>query len=163
MRHRRLPRLDLPGHTYYLTCCTDRRQRIFANPAHAEYLIHLYVCHRDQGFLKIHGYVVMPDHYHVVLTLLGDASLSGVVRAVHSLFARHFRKTNPAHGRLWQRRFYDRVIRSESDLWEKIGYMHNNPVKVGLVRFPDDHLWSSFSFWATGSGAVPCDGTIWDG
>ena len=158
MRHRRLPRLDLPGHTYYLTCCLDRRRPLFRQHQLAEFLISLYAAARGEGKIALHGYVVMPDHYHVLLTLKGETSLSSLVRAVHSLFARYCRATTRFQGRIWQRRFYDRVVRSESDWREKLTYLHGNPVRAGLVDNPADHLSSSFRFWQTGAGPIRCDG-----
>ena len=158
MRHRRLPRLDLPGHGYYLTCCLDLRRPLLRQAELAEKLISLYVEQRDAQQIALHGFVVMPDHYHVILTLKGEASVSGVVRAVHSLFARHCRATTQIRGRIWQRRFYDRVIRSESDWRGKLQYLHGNPVRAGLVESPLDYPWSSYQYWETGDGRVRCDG-----
>ena len=158
MLHRRLSRLDLPGHTYYLTCCVDKRRPILQRADLAEFLISLYAAQRDYGRIALHGYVVMPDHYHVLLTLKGESSISAVVRAVHSLFARHCRATTQFRGRIWQTRFYDRVIRNESDWREKLKYLHGNPVRRRLVDAAAQHLWSSFQFWETGSGPVRCDG-----
>jgi putative transposase len=54
---------------------------------------------------------------------------------------------SPAHFRLWQRRFYDMNIWSEKNRFEKLNYMHGNPVKRGLVNSPDQWPWSSFRFY----------------
>ncbi len=156
--HRRLPRLDLTGHTYYLTCCLDRRRPLFRRPGLAEFLISLYRAQRDLGNIALHGHVIMPDHYHVLLTLRGDTSISGVVRAVHSLFSRHCRATTKTRGRIWQTRFYDRVVRTESDWREKLNYLHGNPIRKRLAETPIEYPWSSFRFWETGCGPVRCDG-----
>ncbi|NIM04497.1 MAG: hypothetical protein GTN65_02505 [Armatimonadetes bacterium] len=120
MLYRRLPRVDLPGHPYYLTCCLDRRRPLFKHPQLAELLIDLYATRRDNGDILLHGYVVLPDHYHVILSLRGEHSISAVVRAVHSLFARKCRRMIGVSGRVWQKRFYDHVIRDEKDWLNKI-------------------------------------------
>jgi putative transposase len=146
--------------TSYLTCCLDGRRPLLRDPSLAERLIALYADQRDRGRIALHGYVVMPDHYHVVLTLKGDASISGVVRAVHSLFDRHCRATTEIRGRIWQRRFYDRVVRSDSDWREKLNYMHGNPVRSGHVASASEYEWSSAGCWETGKGVVRCDG-LW--
>ena len=157
MRHRRLPRLALPGHTYFLTCCLHQRRRLLADPALAELLLALYARQRACGAILLHGYVVMPDHYHVLLTLRGDASITDVVRAVHSLFGRECRERVALRDRVWQRRYYDHVVRNESDLRTKLLYMHDNPVRAGLVEEPMTYRWSSYRFWETGEGPVECD------
>lgn len=161
-RHQRLPRVDLPCRSYYLTCCLDRRRPLFLRPHLAESLISLWARQRDEGRVSLHGYVVMPDHYHVILTLKGDSSISGLVRAVHSLFARNCRATTPVQGRIWQRRFYDRVIRTESDWREKMQYLHGNPVRAGIVKVAAEYQWSSCASWESGTGAVRCDGMEWN-
>jgi len=51
-------------------------------------------------------------------------------------------------GHVWQRRFYDFVVRSEPKRVEKLRYMHRNPVKRGLVLEPEQRAWSSFRYYA---------------
>ena len=143
MRHRRLPRVDLPGHTYYLTCCVERRRPLFRDARLAEGLISLYVEARDRGDVALHGYVVMPDHYHVVLSLRGSASVSNVVRRVHSALGRRIRKEFRIRDQIWQRRFYGHVIRDEKDWRDKLSYVHGNPVRAGLVDNAQDYCWSN--------------------
>jgi len=174
MRHRRLPRIDLPHHTYFLTCCThDRRPLLCAghkagdeapalritNPA--EMLIGLYAGYRDRGDVRLHGYVVMPDHYHVLVTLATERSVTELVRKIHSAFARRYREAATLQGRVWQRRFYDHVIRDEDDCRTKLAYMHDNPVQRALVDEAPRYPWSSARFWLTGAGPVKCDAFIW--
>lgn len=154
---KRLPRLDLSHHTYYLTCCLDRRRPLFKKPALAQRLLGLYVAERDQGNVALHGYVIMPDHYHVLLTLKRETSVSAVVRRVHSLFGRWCRGMIPVSGRVWQRRFYDHVIRDEKDAEAKLTYMHANPFTAGVTDDPLAWRWSSYRFWQTGEGAIRCD------
>jgi len=161
MRHRRLPRVDLPQRTYALTCCLDRRRRLFADPDLARALIELWAEARDRGDIVIHAYVVMPDHYHVLMTLTGAASVTNVVRRVHSAFARTVLSRAPVDGRVWQRRFYDHAVRDDEDWRTKLSYLHDNPVRAGLVERGADYPWSSARFWETGTGPVACDGVAW--
>jgi len=127
----------------------------------AEHLVALYADHRDRRAILLHGYVVMPDHYHVLLTLREEPSVSGLVRKVHSLFAAHCRRRVGLRGPIWQRRFYDHVVRDEADWHTKLTYMHGNPVRDGLVKVTTDYAWSSAVFWENGMGAVPCDEIMW--
>jgi putative transposase len=157
MLYRRLPRVDLPGHMYFITGCLEGRRPVLKEEALADLLLDLYVEARERGRISLHAYVLMPDHYHLLLTLHGDASISGLVRRVHSAFSRRYRDTRAAAGRLWQRRFYDHVIRDERDWQECWNYIHANPVMAGLVSNPTAYLWSSCAFWETGEGPVRCD------
>jgi putative transposase len=158
MLYRRLPRLDLPGRMYFLGCNLEQRRRYFAERSQlAELLIQLYVAERDRGGIALHAYVVMPDHYRVLLTLEQATSVSAVVRKAHSLFAPECRQLFGPHPRIWQRRFYDHVIRDDKDLHDKWSYIHYNPVKAGLVTDQTQYPWSSCAYWETGSGPVVCD------
>jgi hypothetical protein len=53
-------------------------------------------------------------------------------------------------GHIWQKRFYDFVVRSQAKRIEKLRYMHNNPVKRGLVLEPEQWKWSSYRWYAYG-------------
>ena len=157
MRHYRLPRVDIPGHTYFVTCSVDRRRHLLTCARRAEALIALYAEARDRGDIALHGYVVMPDHYHVVLTLRAASSVSNVVRRAHSALSRMILREAATEGRIWQRRFYDHVVRDERDCHEKLAYMHQNPVVRGVVGDAREYPWSSCRFWEAGSGPVACD------
>jgi len=162
MRHRRLPRWDFAGHQYFMTCCTEGRQRFLRHADLAELLLSLYVATRHRQEIWLHGYVIMPDHYHLLLTLQEGTSLSAVVRKTHSLF-RAGGKLLPnggflrSPGRVWQRRFYDHVIRNQKDWEQREAYVHYNPVAAGLIDDPVKYPWSSCAYWETGVGPVRCD------
>jgi len=158
MLHRRLPRIDLPSHSYYIGCCIQDRKRLLRNPRFAKLLLQLYAQFRDRGDFLLHAYVVMPEHYHVLLSLEKANSISSVVRKVHSLFSREYRKATGFRGRIWQRRFYDHVIRNDEDWLTKMQYIHDNPVRASLVENIEDYRFSSFLFWETGEGPIRCDG-----
>jgi len=161
MRHRRLPRVDLPQRTYALTCCLDQRRRFFDDPDLARALIDIWAEGRGRGDIALHGYVVMPDHYHVLVTLTGAPSISNVVRRVHSAFGRIVRSRGFGGGRVWQRRFYDHVVRDDEDWRTRLTYLHENPVRAGLVECAVEYPWSSAAWWETRTGPVACDGVTW--
>jgi putative transposase len=101
----------------------------------------------------ITGYVVMPEHVHL---LLGEPEHSTLVIALQML------KQNVAHKlghdcqlpRFWQRRYYDFNVWTEKKRIEKLRYIHRNPVTRGLVSRPEDWSWSSFRHWATGTEGI---------
>ncbi len=161
MLYRRLPRVDIPGGTYFITCCIDKQRPLLRRKALAEVIVQLYAEARDRDEIALHGYVVMPDHYHVVLTLRAEQSISALVRKVHSLFWRRgLRCLSGDVGRVWQRRFHDHVVRNEADWEQCVAYVHANPVKWGLVENPVSYGWSSCRYWETGEG-LRCD-PPWD-
>jgi putative transposase len=104
----------------------------------------------------VHGYVVMPEHFHLLITEpeVGDPSV--VMKVLKQRFARRLNQLrkrtasaqialwNSSPDPVWQKRFYDFNVWSERKRIEKLRYMHRNPVKRGLVEQPDQWKWSSF-------------------
>jgi putative transposase len=109
------------------------------------------------------GYVVMPEHFHLLISEPEKGDPSVVMQVLKQRFASQVLQawradTETARGGLWdgileqghvwQRRFYDFVVRSEPKRVEKLRYMHRNPVQRGLVLEPEQWAWSSFRYYA---------------
>jgi putative transposase len=103
------------------------------------------------------GYVIMPEHIHLLISETQDKSPSTVMQALKLGFARKVivqakRRTNPAQANsvddvpqhIWQKRFYDFNVWTEHKRIEKLRYIHRNPVKRGLVDSPELWHWSSY-------------------
>jgi putative transposase len=91
------------------------------------------------------GYVVMPDHVHLLLSEPKNAILSKAIQALKLSVSVQSRQRP-----FWQPRYYDFNVDNEKKTVEKLRYMHRNPVKRGLVAKPEDWPWSSFRHYATG-------------
>jgi putative transposase len=98
------------------------------------------------------GYVVMPEHVHLLISEPERAKLSVALQMLKQNVARRLR--SPEGGLLWQPRYYDFNVWSEPKRIEKLRYIHRNPVKRGLVRSPDDWAWSSFRHYVSGFEGV---------
>jgi len=98
----------------------------------------------------VYGYVVMPEHVHL---LVGEPEIETLADAIHfmklsfSKLSRTYRSAD-CDPVFWQKRYYDRNIRSYSDFCEKLRYIHRNPVKRGLCSTADEWRWSSFRHYA---------------
>lgn len=103
--------------------------------------------------LFITGYVVMPEHVHL---LVGEPERTKLSTAIQMLKQNVARELGVARGqpRFWQRRYYDFNVWTEAKRIEKLRYLHRNPVTRGLVARPEDWEWSSFRHWATGVEGV---------
>jgi putative transposase len=104
------------------------------------------------GFV-VAGYVLMPEHVHLLVGEPRRSSLSVALQVLKQQISRKLK----ARGEVpfWQRRYYDFNVWSEEKRVEKLRYMHRNPVKRGLVEKPEDWPWSSYRHYATGvEGAV---------
>jgi putative transposase len=96
----------------------------------------------------IAGYVVMPEHVHLLVTEPERGELAVAIQMLKQITSRRLRPANLQ--RFWQVRYYDFPVWSEKKRIEKLRYIHRNPVKRGLAARPADWEWSSFRQWATG-------------
>jgi putative transposase len=99
------------------------------------------------------GYVVMPEHVHL---LMSEPETGTPSLAMQVLKERTSRALSHKEERFWQLRFYDFNVWSARKRIEKLKYMHRNPVTRGLVAKPEDWLWSSYRWYSVGE-AGPID------
>jgi putative transposase len=128
---------------------------------------------RDEMGFRLVGYVVMPEHVHLLMSEPRDGTPSTVLHRLKLRVARRLRgRKKAAEGQLclpfdgrekrpgafWQARFYDFNVYSEAKKNEKLHYMHANPVKRRLVKRPQDWAWSSWSwYWGGKKGLIQID------
>jgi putative transposase len=102
---------------------------------------------------RVVGYVAMPEHVHLLVSEPAIDLLSAGLQGLKLSVVRRA-KQRP----FWQRRYYDFNVFTEAKRIEKLGYMHWNPVKRGLVERPEDWRWSSCRYYQTGEvGRVSID------
>jgi len=106
---------------------------------------------RDYG-LCVYGYVVMPEHVHLLLNEPDRNTFAQAIKSLKQGVAR--RLALRAKDSFWQARYYDFNVWSEGKFVEKLRYIHRNPVKRGLVERPEDWRWSSFRHYASGEVGV---------
>ena len=103
----------------------------------------------------LHAWVVMPNHFHALFRPLEEWTMAKIVSSWKRFTGRKIGDYLRAAGELgvrgsvrssapiWHREYWDRYIRDEEHFWDTVEYIHNNPVKAGLVKRPEDWLWSS--------------------
>jgi putative transposase len=139
--------------------CFRRLPLLASGRARNEFLRVLEQVRRRYRF-TVAGYVVMPEHVHLLISEPERKSLSAVVQVLKQSVARKLNARKAAlerhgqqrlwqpEGRFWQKRYYDFNVWSASKEREKLRYIHRNPVKRGLVASPEQWKWSSFRFYA---------------
>jgi len=159
-----LTRFHESGQSHFVTFCCYHRRRLFTTDASRQIFESALERVRRSFRLHVYGYVVMPEHVHLLLSepekdTLADALKSlkqGVSRRLigdHPLKPKTGLNGAPQH--FWQKRYYDFNIRNYQQSVEKLRYIHRNPVKAGLCERPEDWEWSSFRHYATG-----CEGRV---
>jgi len=147
-----LKRFHQFGQTHVVTfSCYHRRSSFIAASAKRIFENALERVRRSFG-LCIYGYVVMPDHVHLLMSEPQRGTLAGALKSLKQGVSR--RLIGDAE-HFWQKRYYDFNIRSDEQFVEKLGYIHLNPVRRGLCDRLEDWEWSSFMQYATG-----CEGRV---
>jgi putative transposase len=105
---------------------------------------------RQRFAMCIYGYVVMPEHVHLLVSEPGRATLAEAMHFLKLSFSKRLHSRNGSAGSssFWQKRYYDRNVRDEREFAVKLRYLHRNPVKRGLIKEPADWKWSSFRHYA---------------
>ncbi len=101
---------------------------------------------RQQHELQVYGYVLMPEHVHMLVSEPKRGVLARAVQSLKQSVSRTLalRAAEP----FWQARYYDFNVWSEHKFVEKLRYIHRNPVTRGLVAHPENWPWSSFRHYA---------------
>ncbi len=111
--------------------------------------------------LFLTGYVVMPEHVHLLLSEPERSNLAVALQMLKRITAQKIE--HPAKTPFWQARYYNFNVWTAKKRIEKLRYIHRNPVKRGLVEKPEDWEWSSFRHYATGVEGVVEIESEWTG
>jgi putative transposase len=143
-----LKRFHSSGCTHFITFSCYHRQPFLSSPSSARHFEKLLESIRRSYQIRIYGYVVMPEHVHLLLSEPSRSELSIAMQMLKQLVSKKLR--DPNSRRFWQVRYYDFLVKDDATRIEKLRYIHRNPVKRGLCKLPEDWLWSSFQHHATG-------------
>lgn len=146
-------RLWCPGGTYFFTHTLRQRDGNDLLVRQVELLRESVRVVRESHPFRIHGWVVLPDHLHCVIELPdGEADFAIRWRLIKMIFSRSLplrdkrfslNRSQRERG-IWQRRYWEHLIRDEADLRAHLDYLHFNPVKHGLVERVADWPYSTF-------------------
>ena len=98
--------------------------------------------HHNQRYVLI-AWCIMPNHVHALIKILPDHSLTSIIHSWKSFTAHRANQLLKRKGIFWQLDYHDRYIRDDKHYQSAINYIHNNPVKAGLVTSPEQWLYSS--------------------
>ncbi|UCG61305.1 MAG: transposase [Candidatus Zixiibacteriota bacterium] len=154
----KLRHYDDLGTARFVTICCYRMEKYLVELPALELMVKHIDAAREQDRFKLAGYVIMPEHVHLVLIPPDGMKLGYVIGEMKSRMAREYFSSD-MDGRkgenvFWQKRCYDHNCRSVASVREKINYCHNNPVRRGLVSVPGEYEWSSYN-WYQGIEDVP--------
>ena len=143
----RLPRLTLPGFTHHVIQRGNNRQAIFASSADYQMLLDLLEENARKFGVAIHAYVLMSNHFHLLLTPQTPDGLPQMMQALGRRYVRYFNDSQQRSGTLWEGRYKSALIQSERYLLACMAYIDLNPLRAGLVAAPGDYPWSSYGHY----------------
>jgi putative transposase len=157
---------------HFITFCCYQRRPLLASVRSRNLAIETLREVRAKYGFSLVGYVIMPEHVHLLISESASIPPAKVIQVFKQRVSRRMRgkkRASPAQlplrfpeacgelRRFWQRRYYDFNVYSRKKLWEKLDYMHANPVVERLVGHPKEWPWSSWSFYARGEGILKMD------
>ena len=138
-------RYQQTGEFHFLTFSCYRRCPYLATVASMELFEDALERIRLRYLVAVAGYVVMPEHVHLLVNEPKRALLSKAIQALKLSVSVRSRQRP-----FWQAHYYDYNVPNHNKHVEKLRYMHRNPVVRGLVARPEEWKWSSFRHYATG-------------
>ena len=160
------------GQLHFLTFSCYRRPPLLKTVRARDVFVRELGKVRDELGFRLVGYVVMPEHAHLLISECGSASPARIIQVFKQRLSRRMRGKKrrrkgqlalcfPGDGlplrRFWQRRYYDFNVYSRAKAQEKLHYMHANPVREKLVAHPGDWPGSSCCFYFRGAGLLQMD------
>ena len=130
---------------YFVTAETWQRRQLFRKQVTTRILIDTILDDRERGFYRLHDFVVMPDHFHAILTPSRDTSLEKCLQMIKGGSSYRIRKELFTKFPVWQPGFHEHWIRSQEDYERCRRYIQFNPVKAKLAATPQEYPYSSAS------------------
>ncbi len=144
----RLPRLSVPGYPHHVIQRGNNRQPIFLDDADRQPMLQLLESLSRQFEVAIHAYVLMDNHFHLLLTPQTPEGVPRMMQAVGRRYVRYFNDRHGRSGTLWDGRYKSTLVETESYLMACMAYIDLNPVRAGLTVQARDYPWSSHAHYA---------------
>lgn len=130
---------------YFVTTHTWQRREIFRKEAPARILLNQMLDCRERGFYKLHAFVIMPDHLHLLVTPAEDASLEKVMMMIKGGSSHRIKKELLYRWPIWQPGFHDRWMRDAEEFRARLEYIAENPLVARLTESATEYSLSSAS------------------
>ena len=137
---------------YFVTAATYLKQHLL-RPPDRDHLLELFVSEGDALRCSIRAWVVLVNHYHVMINASANA-LDLLLKRVHSKSALRLNKRDGTKGRQAWFQYWEKSITHPKSYFARLNYIHQNPVRHGIVFTADQYAWSSYSSFENGDAAL---------
>ncbi len=155
----RKPRIHYPGACYHVILRGNAGQNIFSKKQDRNRFLHLLQEGTERYRHRIHAYCLMTNHVHLAVQV-AEIPLSRIIQNLSFRYTRYFNRRKNRVGHLFQGRYKAILIDADSYLLELVRYIHNNPVRSGIVSTPDQYPWCSHNGYLS-TALVPWLTTDW--
>ena len=139
-------RLDVPGAVYHVTARGNERRAIFRDDEDRHDYLSRLAFYREKFGFRLLAYCLMTNHIHLAIRR-GASALSRVMASLHSSYTQSFNRRHRRVGHLFQGRYKSFLVQEDRYLQALIRYIHQNPVRAGIVGKAADYPWSSDRFF----------------
>jgi putative transposase len=129
--------------TFFVTTCTWQRRPLFRSDPLAHLFLDTLHRYRHQGRFRLHAYVLMPDHFHALLTPLPDISLEKAMQLIKGGFSFRVKREMNSNLEIWQAGFTVHRVHDDDDFQKHSSYIRENPVRARIVETPAEYPYSS--------------------
>lgn len=136
------------GGIYHVIARGNNKEYIFKENTDKGYFIKLLKESMAGMSFKIYGYVLMDNHYHVVLQVL-DRKLQEIMHQINNKYSKYFNYKYTRVGHVFQGRYKSILVQDERYIISLIRYLHQNPIKAGMCKKTKEYKWSSDVFYRT--------------
>ncbi|MGI9104604.1 MAG: REP-associated tyrosine transposase [Terriglobales bacterium] len=127
--------------TYYITASTIQKKRLLQSDLMAGLLLEVLYHYRREKKYLLHEFVVMPNHFHLILT--PEVTLERALQFLKGGFSFRAGKELRFSSEIWQTSFYDHRLRDAGEYLRARNYIHQNPVRAGLAKIAEEYPYSS--------------------
>lgn len=124
--------------TYFVTFNCDQKKRLLQSQRMATTLMEILLRYRTEGKYRLHQFVIMPNHVHLLMTTIGDLPLQADISIIKGAASYRAKRDFRLPWRLWQSSFVDRRVRDHTEFQNMQAYIWDNPVKAGLCAKRED-------------------------
>jgi putative transposase len=139
----RLPRLTVAGYPHHVIQRGNNRQAIVKTDTDRDVLLELVGEYAKKHQVAINAYVLMDNHFHLLLTPETGEGVPLMMQAVGRRYVRYFNDLHQRTGTLWEGRYKSTLIQTDRYLLACMAYLDLNPVRAGMVGDPRQYVWSS--------------------
>ena len=129
--------------TFFVTSSTWGRRHLFRAQPMADLFLRVSFENRHKGRIFLHEFVLMPDHFHLVVTPAYDVSLEKAVQFIKGGYSFRVKKELGWSGEIWSTGFAEHRIKDAEDYENHRHYLFRNPVRAGLCERPEEYVYSS--------------------